>query len=60
MAPLVGENCCLVYCNYVHDVVPLALELREHGLKSASYQDIGMSHHDKESKRFTRIGEVEA
>ena len=48
VAPHVSLGRCIVYVDFVADVVPLALKLSEmFGLKTGSYYGRGLSGHDK-------------
>ena len=49
VAPHVSLGRCIVYVDFVADVVPLALKLSEmFGLKTGSYYGWGLSGHDKD------------
>ena len=49
VAPHVSLGRCIVYVDFVADVVPLALKLSEmFGLKTGSYYGRGLSGHDKD------------
>ena len=47
MADLVGRKRAIVYLNFVRDVAPIAIALREKGVRSCSYHGKNMSSHDK-------------
>ena len=44
---LVGQKRAIVYLNFVRDVAPVAIALREKGVRSCSYHGKNMSSHDK-------------
>ena len=44
---LVGSKRVMVYVNFVKDVAPIAIGLREKGIRSCSYHRKNMSSHDK-------------
>ena len=46
--PLVGDGKAIIYIDFVKDVAPLAISLRQHGLESCGYHGEKMSTHDKQ------------
>ena len=48
-APLISNGRCIVYVDFVEDVAPLSMRLREeHGVKAGSFYGRGLSGHDKD------------
>lgn len=47
LVELIGEHRAIVYTDFVKDVAPLAIALREKGISSWSYHGKNMSTHDK-------------
>ena len=46
--PILGNSKALVYVDFVRDVAPLAINLRQHGHQSCGYHGENMSAHDKQ------------
>ena len=48
-APLISNGQCIVYVDFVEDVAPLCMKLREqHDVKAGSFYGRGLSGHDKD------------
>ena len=47
LVDLILKQWVVVYADYVKDVAPLAIALRERGVSSWSYHGMNMSSHDK-------------
>ncbi len=47
MIPVIGESKVIVYTDFVRDVAPLAISIREHGLESCGYHGEKMTANDK-------------
>lgn len=47
LVQLIGKERALVYTDFVKDVVPLSIALRERGISSWSYHGKNMTTHDK-------------
>ena len=47
--PLIGDLKAIIYVDFVKDVAPLTIALRQGGLNSCGYHGQGMSSHDKEA-----------
>ena len=48
-APLIANGRCIVYVDFVEDVAPLSMRLREeHDAKAGSFYGRGLSGHDKD------------
>lgn len=47
LVQLIGKERAIIYTDFVKDVAPLAIVLREKGLQSWSYHGKNMSSHDK-------------
>ena len=44
---VIGRNWSIVYTDFVKDVAPLAIALKEKGINSSSYHGKNLSSHDK-------------
>lgn len=47
LADLIGNRRCIIYLNFVRDVAPVAIAIRQLGLTSNSYRGRNMSGHNK-------------
>ena len=44
---MIGTRRCIIYLNFMRDVAPVAIAIRQLGMTSSSYHGKNMSGHDK-------------